>query len=74
MAVIPLSPVTQKPPEDDENDVPPIRIITNQTPSSGEAPGTPHVQPPFLLEILGGYNEDEEESEKEEAIEMEEDP
>lgn len=31
MAVIPLSPVTQKPPEGDGNDVPPIRIITNQT-------------------------------------------
>lgn len=31
MAVIPLSPVTQKPPEGDGNDVPPIRIMTNQT-------------------------------------------
>jgi len=35
MAVIPLSPVTQKPPEGDENDVPPIRIMTNQTIEKG---------------------------------------
>lgn len=53
MAVIPLSPVTQKPPEGDGNDVPPIRIMTNQTIEKERPSGLGYLRaraPLFLLQ------------------------